>query len=138
MIGKLPFSGKMSIAPLIFNFYNSTNSIDRKKSYFIIAGLLSAFVLFHGVQAQMGIKGLGYNAPMILKIVFGFYACVNVCVSLTQFYLFVRCTHFLLTSKTYPKIKRDWKGHTDKQKVLMAVVTLGGQIIFLICYLSYS
>ncbi len=138
MVGKLPFSGKMSIAPSIFKFYNSTNSTDRKKAYSTLALLLIAFVFFHGIQAQMGIKGLSYQAPLIVKVLFGLYATVNICVTVTQFYLLARSTYFLLTSKTYPRAERKWKEHTDKAKIWMLIVTLGGQAVFLTCYMCYS
>ncbi len=137
-ISKLPLSGKGILTPLIFEFYNSTNKKDRRKSYFLIIALLSICILAHVAQAQIGIHGLGFNTPIIFKIVFGLYACVNLCVSLTQLYLFIRCTHFLLTSKTYPRFKRLRKEYTGKQTVLMLVFTYICQIIFSICYTLYS
>ncbi|HEY1041378.1 MAG TPA: hypothetical protein VGE63_01495 [Candidatus Paceibacterota bacterium] len=138
MIGKLPFVGKAVIGLLIFRFYNSADCMDRRNRFIPLAFLLIAFVFLHGLQAQLGIKGLGFSAPMAVKILFGLYTLINICVLVAHLYLLVRCTIFFLKKNMYPKVERTRKKSSDKQETLMLMVTVGGQAIFLSCYLTYG
>lgn len=136
-IGMLPFAGKMTIRPLVYRFYQSTTKTERRRSYLHLVVLLVFFVLFHAVQAKMGVQALSFNAPTWVKAISGLYALANICVVLTQMYLGFRATNFLFKG-LYPRTNRSHPKWTDVEVVTILAVTLGGQIVFLLLYSLYK
>jgi hypothetical protein len=137
LIGKLPFAGKIAIRLIIFSFYQSMTAQKRRWNYLWLMLLLVFFVLFHGVQAQMGIEALSFDAPYVVKVVSALYAVANVCVVLTQMYLGFRATHFLFCAP-YPRMQRRDRGYSAANTAIMFAITLGGQTIFCFLYNLYS
>ena len=136
LIGKLPFAGKLAIRPTIFSFYQSVTERERRRNYLWLLLLFVSFVLLHGVQAKMGIEALGFDSPIWAKMVSALYAAANICVIVTQIYLGFRVTRFVFTAP-YPRMRRKGNDYSAKQANTMLVVTLGGQVIFLILYCWY-
>lgn len=137
LIGRLPFTGKMSIKPLVFGLYQSTTREERLWSYAKFASFLVLFILLHGVQMKMGIRALEFDSPIWTKVVSAIYAIVNFCVVLIQIHLGYRTTRFFFRG-LYPRAKRGYTEHSSTEVAIMLAVTLGGQIIFLSQYLWYS
>ena len=136
-IGRLPFSGKMSIKPLVFGLYQSTTWEERQWNYAKLAGFLVLFILIHGVQMTIGIRALEFESPVWAKVVSAFYAIANFFAVLTQVYLGYRTTRFFFRD-LYPRVKRSYTEHSGTEVAIMHIVTLGGQIIFFSQYLWYG
>jgi hypothetical protein len=136
-INILPLSGKITIRPLVYRFYQSTTETERGRRYLHLVVIIAFSILLHAVQAKMGIQALNFNAPTWAKAISGIYALTNICVVLTQIYLGFRATIFSFKG-LYPRTKRSHPDYTGVQVIVMLAVTLGGQIVFFLIYSSYN
>ena len=137
LIGMFPFCGKLTIRPFVFGIYQSTTGGGRWKNYAALMVVLLLFILLHGLQAKMGVEALNFSAPIWVRGVAGLYALINACVVLTQIHLVFRATYFSL-AKPLAKEKRVYYCHSEAEKLKMIVITLGGQIVFLLIYILYK
>ncbi|KKR35404.1 MAG: hypothetical protein UT67_C0002G0028 [Candidatus Magasanikbacteria bacterium GW2011_GWA2_40_10] len=139
-VGKLPLSGKMLIRPALFGLYQSTTLSERRLKYWSLIIFFSFFVFVHGLQAALGVEALGFESPVWTKTIFGLYALVNISVVLAQISLGLRATQFFFkkgNGSFSPKRKR-YINYSKSEVKTMLVVTLGGQIIFILFYTWYS
>ncbi len=135
-IAKLPLMGKLTIRPLVFGVYQSTNTTERANRYLWFMVVLVLYLLLHAVQAIIGINALGFNSPVWVKVICALYAFINACVVLAQFYLGYRVTRFNL-GNTYPRTERSYDDHSDTEVLIMKIVTIGGQTVFLSLFFWY-
>lgn len=135
-IGTLPFLGRMKIRPRAYAFYLSTTRTQRRQNFTHLLVLLMFFVLLHAYLAWFGFYAMNFESPFWVKGIYGFYALVNSCVALVQVHLSFRA-YIFLHKELYPQAKRSYPKWTSTEELIMWVVTLGGNVIFFVCYFKY-
>lgn len=134
-INNIPFSGKVVIRPLAFNFYHSVSLKERFRSYVALIALLLFYILAHGVQALMGLELVKAYAPTWAKVIGTVYAVINLCVTLVQIHLVYRVTCFFRRG-LFPRLKRHYVDYSISAQCAMVCFTLAGQLVFLFPYLA--
>ena len=137
LVSALPFSGKIGISPSYYKFLGSRTKSDQISNYYLLLLLLVVMVLCHGVQAQMGFEALSFNSPVWAKVISMIYAAVNILVVVVQAYLIYQTTVHLFKGRLC-KTERPIHGFTSSEVLTAFLVTLGGQIAFLVPYIIYS
>jgi hypothetical protein len=135
-IGALPFLGRMKIRPAVYSFYLSTSKEERQTRYLRVMGLLIIMILIHVCLAWFGFEALSFHAPLWVKVVYVVYALTNSAVVLTQIYLCVRVSTFL-GMDLYPHGIKNQHTWTISERRAMWGVTLGGNLVFFVCFFFY-
>lgn len=94
-IDSLPFAGKMTLKPALFEVYQSKDLKSRLKAYAWLVVVMVLFWVGHGIQAIEGFQVVIYDSLLMDKIVGLVYALTNMGVVLTHVYWFGRTTIFL-------------------------------------------
>ncbi len=138
LVQKMPFSGKFIVKELAFDVVASSTPKERQKNLLLCNLFLFAYAYLHGMQCIMGVKLVYYGENFIQVAVGMLYAIANFCVTLSQGYLIARVSAIAWTHKGKYHIPSN--SHkvifSDKERLIACAVTLGGQIIFLISYMS--
>lgn len=138
LINGFPFAGKPAIRRLIFDMYQSTTAVERRRRYLQTMGWLIVFALLHAGQATMGIYALGFNAPIWVKIIDVLYVAANVGVVIAQIQLCFRATRFFFRFRDlFSKTNRNYTDYSDAAAGMMVALTLVGQAIFLFPWFWY-
>jgi hypothetical protein len=135
-INKFPLIGKVSIRQEAFLIYTSTSKGKRGSHLVVFYIMMLMFMCGHGYQAAFGMKSLLFNAHFFIKLGFLFYAIINFMAVLSHVDIIIRIINFT-KRKTYTKIKRQYRNYAKGDFLKMAIITLCGQIIFLIFYFVY-
>jgi len=130
-----PFWGRTKIRPALFESYRSTKA-ERFQSWVRIMVFLVIIISLHSSFAVMGIRGLRFNAPFIVKVVFGLYVVANVAVSIVQGYYMYRATRFFCKGK-YRRGQEQPKEFTVQEEMTMIMCTLPAQILVVVLFLIY-
>lgn len=137
-IGKFPFIGKF-FTKGIFSWTYSADQIHlriRRGIYTLI--FLVLFICGHLYQGKMGIDSYSINPSTIaIEIICLTYALANFVVVYTQIILFIKMIINLIRWNKLSKTKKEIRGHklaefSGAHFILCLIVTLGGQIVFLL------
>lgn len=135
-IGALPFLGRMKIRPYTYRFYQSESKEGRLFHYTRLKLLLIFFVILHACFVGLGIHALSFNAPILAKGIYVTYALINMSVVLVQVHLYLRARVFW-SKDLYSRGNKSHPKWSSLEERAMWTVTLGGNLIFIICYFLY-
>jgi hypothetical protein len=131
-VNSMPFSGKIGLGIVAHSYWNATSIKAKSRSFVVLLLLLAIFIFGHGLQASMAFQALQTSQSILLSIVFITYGLVNIAVVIAQIHLLFRALRLL--TKRLPKRARKYVEMGCGTEILCVVVTLLGQIIFLIAY----
>lgn len=129
-VNGIPFAGKLTIRPFAYHYWTAT-IVPKRVGWFIgLVLVLALFLFVHGSQAVQGFNHLDFDNNVLLNTVFFFYGLVNLAACIAQTHLLFRAIKFMF--KRLPKTKRKYAEMGWGHMVLCIVVTLLGQIVFLV------
>lgn len=132
LVNSIPFAGKIAINPLAHQLWSATTIKSRTASFVQLRALLMLYVLAHTVQAVMGFVSINPDNFILLNLIFVVYAVLNTAVTIAQLHLMYRAIK--LTFRRLPKYSRSYKGMSKSLESICILVTLLGQIAFLVAY----
>ncbi|NCB20890.1 MAG: hypothetical protein EOM88_03130 [Clostridia bacterium] len=134
LISILPLAGRLAIKPLLFGAYGASGF---KKvglvslSYFLLAIL----ILGHSYQAKLSYGCFNDTEYIAVKAFMLLYMSVNILVTYVQFFLACRLTAHCFKNRHMFQEENNchvFSGFAPAQMLLFMIVTISGQIAFLV------